>query len=77
MSIKNYSHTAAERFMRYVQIDTQSDPLSDAQPSTEKQKDLSRVLVTELLAMGISDAHLDAHGYVLRPFHQQRKNRCR
>jgi tripeptide aminopeptidase len=59
-----YSFTAAERFMRYVQIDTQSDPLSETQPSTEKQKDLSRLLVEELKAIGIADAHLDEHGYV-------------
>jgi len=59
-----YNFTAAERFMRYVQIDTQSDPQSSAQPSTEKQKDLSRVLVQELKAMGLEDAHLDEHGYV-------------
>ncbi|MEZ5015551.1 MAG: peptidase T [Flavipsychrobacter sp.] len=64
MSIDNYTHSAAERFMRYVQIDTQSDPASTSQPSTEKQKDLSRVLVKELLDMGISDAELDEHGYV-------------
>lgn len=50
--------------MRYVQIDTQSDPESQTQPSTEKQKDLSRVLVEELLELGIADAHLDPHGYV-------------
>ncbi|RYY96726.1 MAG: tripeptide aminopeptidase PepT, partial [Chitinophagaceae bacterium] len=61
---RNYAFTAAERFMRYVQIDTQSDPKSESQPSTEKQKDLSRILVAELLAMGITDAGLDAHGYV-------------
>jgi tripeptide aminopeptidase len=60
----NYSFTAAERFMRYVQIDTQSDPQSTTQPTTEKQKDLSRLLVEELLAMGIEDAHLDDYGYV-------------
>ncbi len=60
----NYAFTAADRFMRYVQVDTQSDPLSDKQPTTEKQKDLSRILVQELLSMGISDAHLDEHGYV-------------
>jgi tripeptide aminopeptidase len=64
MSIQNYQHTAAERFMRYVQIDTQSDPASPSQPSTEKQKDLSRILVQELKAMGINDAELDEHGYV-------------
>jgi tripeptide aminopeptidase len=56
--------TVLDRFLRYVQIDTQSDPYSTAQPSTEKQKDLSRLLVTELFEMGILDAHLDEHGYV-------------
>ncbi|HEY0058408.1 MAG TPA: peptidase T [Flavisolibacter sp.] len=60
----HYSFTAAERFMRYVQIDTQSDPLSSTQPSTEKQKDLSLLLVEELLAMGLQDAHMDEWGYV-------------
>ena len=64
MSIKGYQHTVAERFMRYVQIDTQSDPASPAQPSTEKQKNLSKILVEELIAMGITDAELDEHGYV-------------
>ncbi|MEC3878241.1 peptidase T [Parapedobacter sp. 10938] len=53
-----------ERFLRYVQIDTQSDPTSASCPSTEKQKNLGRILVGELLAMGVSDAHLDEHGYV-------------
>lgn len=52
------------RFCEYVQIDTQSDPNSLSQPSTEKQKDLSRVLVKELLEMGLKDAHLDEFGYV-------------
>ncbi len=64
MALLNYKHTAADRFMRYVQIDTQSDPTSPSQPSTEKQKDLSRVLVKDLLEIGISDAALDEHGYV-------------
>ena len=62
--LKNYKNTATERFLKYVQIDTQSDPLSDLQPSTEKQLDLSRILVEELLDMGIKDAHLDEFGYV-------------
>jgi tripeptide aminopeptidase len=61
MSLK---YTVTERFLRYVQIDTQSDPESNTFPSTEKQKDLSRVLVKELLEMGIKDAHLDEFGYV-------------
>lgn len=56
--------TVAERFLRYVTIDTQSDPSSVSFPSTEKQKDLGRLLVDELLAMGIADAHLDEYGYV-------------
>ncbi|MBS1689929.1 MAG: tripeptide aminopeptidase PepT, partial [Bacteroidetes bacterium] len=64
MSIANYKHSVADRFMNYVQVDTQSDPASDTQPSTEKQKDLSRILVKELLEIGISDAALDEHGYV-------------
>ena len=50
--------------MRYVQVDTQSDPNSPLQPSTPKQKDLSQILVTELHAIGITDALLDEHGYV-------------
>jgi len=60
----NYQFTAAERFMRYVQVDTQSDPLSSTHPSTEKQKDLSRILVEELKALGVTDAELDEFGYV-------------
>jgi tripeptide aminopeptidase len=60
----DYKYTVTERFMRYVQIDAQSDPLSKSFPSTEKQKDLGRLLVAELLAIGITDAALDEHGYV-------------
>jgi len=59
-----FAHTVTERFLRYVTIDTQSDPHSPASPSTEKQKDLGRVLVTELKAIGVADAHLDDYGYV-------------
>ena len=61
---ENYSFTVAERFLRYVQIDTQSDPQSTSFPSTEKQKDLGRVLVQELKEAGLSDAVLDEFGYV-------------
>jgi len=56
--------TVLDRLLRYVVIDTQSDASSPAQPSTEKQKDLGRVLVGELLAMGLTDAHMDEHGNV-------------
>jgi tripeptide aminopeptidase len=59
-----YNHTVTERFLRYVKIDTQSDPNSSTCPSTEKQKDLGNVLVKELLEMGITDAHIDENGYV-------------
>ena len=59
-----FTHTVTERFLRYVVIDTQSDPASPTCPSTEKQKDLGRLLAGELQAMGLADAHLDEHGYV-------------
>ncbi len=61
---KNISDTVTDRFLRYTAIDTQSDPSSETCPSTEKQKNLGRLLVSELLEMGISDAHLDDFGYV-------------
>lgn len=64
MQSLTFKHSARERFLQYVQIDTQSDPDSPTTPSTEKQKNLSRVLVEELKAMGIHDAELDEHGYV-------------
>ena len=54
----------ASRFMSYVKIDTQSDPGSSTFPSTDKQKDLSRQLVDELLEMGIGNAEMDDNGYV-------------
>jgi tripeptide aminopeptidase len=61
---ENYGFTVAERFLRYVQIDTQSDPGSTTQPSTEKQKNLGRLLVKELQEIGLEDAELDEFGYV-------------
>lgn len=64
MPLPDYAPTVAERFLRYVRIDTQSDPHASGSPSTEKQKDLSRVLVAELLELGLADAHLDEFGYV-------------
>ncbi|ETR75335.1 peptidase T [Afipia sp. P52-10] len=59
-----FQHTVLKRFLRYVVIDTQSDPASPTCPSTEKQKDLGRLLVKELQELGLSDAHLDSFGYV-------------
>ena len=64
MNFTNYNFTVTERFVRYAKIDTQSDPESVTCPSTEKQKNLSRVLVEELQQMGITDAELDEDGYV-------------
>lgn len=66
----------AERFMRYVQIDTQSDPNSNTHPTTEKQKDLSKLLLRELQAMGIADATTDEYGYVYAtiPSNSDKKN---
>jgi tripeptide aminopeptidase len=61
---ENYAFTVAERFLRYVQIDTQSDPQSKKSPSTEKQKDLGLLLVQELREAGLQDAELDDFGYV-------------
>ncbi|MBS4042527.1 MAG: peptidase T [Chitinophagaceae bacterium] len=62
--IQNYQHTVTKRFLKYVTIDTQSDPQSNSQPSTQKQKDLSRILVEELIEMGIKNVELDEFGYV-------------
>ncbi|WP_199117148.1 peptidase T [Pedobacter sp. ASV28] len=62
--IKISSTSLTDRFVKYVKIDTQSDSASPTTPSTAKQKDLGKVLVEELLEIGISDAHLDQHGYV-------------
>ncbi len=62
--MKGYTYTVADRFIKYVQVDTQSDPQSNTHPTTEKQKDLSRVLVEELKAIGASDIEMDEWGYV-------------
>ncbi len=62
--IPGYSHTTVERFMRYVQVDTQSDPAASTHPTTEKQKNLSVILCKELADMGATDAHTDEWGYV-------------
>ncbi len=64
MNLSALKYTVTERFLRYVTIDTQSDSESPTCPSTEKQKDLGRLLVAELLEIGLTDAHMDEHGYV-------------
>ena len=54
-----------EKFLRYIAIDTASDPDSESQPSTQKQLNLSALLVKELKEMGIENASLDEFGYVM------------
>ena len=61
---KSYAFSAQERFLQYVQIDTQSDPTSSSCPTTSKQKNLGKVLVNELIELGVSNAELDDLGYV-------------
>ncbi|TDQ75227.1 peptidase T [Sphingobacterium yanglingense] len=61
-TIKDFK--VADHFIRYVQIDTQSDASSATFPSTAKQLNLSKLLVEELLAIGVKDAQLDQNGYV-------------
>ncbi len=64
MDFSKYNFTVTDRFVRYAKIDTQSDPTSSKCPSTEKQKNLAKVLVEELKAIGIKDAEMDQHGYI-------------
>mgnify|MGYP000607084644 FL=1 len=61
--ITAYNFTVTERFLRYVQIDTQSDPAATCFPSTAKQLKLAELLVQELQAMGLTDAYSDTNGY--------------
>ncbi len=62
--MNDHEYTVIDRFLRYVQIDTQSDESSSSCPSTEKQKDLGRLLVEELRELGLRDVEMDDHGYV-------------
>jgi len=67
MSVSLDSHRQQQlldRFLRYVQVDTRSDENSKTSPSTEKQKDLSRMLVEELKELGCPDAAMNEFGYV-------------
>lgn len=64
MNFNEYNFTVSDRFLRYVKIDTQSDPNSPTCPSTEKQKNLGRMLVHELKEIGLNDADMDENGYV-------------
>ena len=53
-----------ERFLRYVQYDTQADENSTSYPSTSKQLVLLRDLAQELRSLGLADAAIDEYGYV-------------
>ncbi len=64
MSVEINKDSIAERFMRYVQVDTQSNPKTGGHPSTAKQKDLSKMLVEDLKKIGIPNAEMDEYGYV-------------
>ena len=65
----------ADRFIRYARIDTQSDDTSSTYPSTLKQFDLSKLLVDELLAFGLKDAHVDENCYVMATLPSNQENR--
>lgn len=54
-----------ERFLRYAQVDTKSDPDSETCPSTEKQLNLGHMLVEELKEIGMTEVSMDANGYVM------------
>ncbi len=62
--LQRYAYTVEQRFLRYVQLDSQSNPASDSFPSTAGQKTFAALLVQELLEMGVSDAAVDEWGYV-------------
>lgn len=72
--MKDYKYTVEERFVKYVQIDTTADPISPSFPSSEKQKDLARVLVQELQEIGIKDAEMDEWGYVYATIESNSEN---
>ena len=64
------------RFFRYVELDTQSDPDSLSQPSTAKQLNLSRLLLDELKNLGLTDTDLDDHGYLYASIPSNTENLC-
>ena len=76
MSLSNYQSSVAQRLMRYVQVYTESDANSNSYPSTERQKDLSRMLVEELKQLGVSDAAMDEYGYVYATIESNQEVDC-
>ena len=72
----NYKHTVEERFIRYAKIDTTADPTSSTFPSSDIQKDLGRLLVSELKELGAINVEMDKWGYVFGtiPSNSSKKN---
>ena len=64
MDVNGLAEAAAERFLRYVTYDTQSDEDSESYPSTAKQLELLRALRDELAEVGLDEVHMDNNGYV-------------
>src|SRR5437867_3974125 len=64
MSDASLRDACLSRFLKYVTFDTQSDENSETYPSTQKQLELLKHLMTELKAIGLEDAAMDEHGYV-------------
>ena len=62
--MKNLKESLTERFLKYVQIDTQSDQFSETYPSTNKQFDLAKVLIRELQDLGVNEVELDEYCYI-------------
>jgi tripeptide aminopeptidase len=66
--MESFRENLIERFFRYVKIDTQSDSESQSSPSTEKQKNLGKLLVDEMISLGINNAEMDEFGVVYATF---------
>ena len=62
-----YTFTTQDRFIRYAKIDTEADPDSHTFPSSEKQKNLGKLLVDELIELGVENVEMDEQSRLLRP----------
>lgn len=60
----SFGSGVVQRFHKYIVLDTQSDEDHQSCPSTEKQKELGKLLVEEMKAMGLKDCHMDSNAYV-------------
>ncbi|MDZ7314665.1 MAG: peptidase T [candidate division KSB1 bacterium] len=63
--MQQFGDSCAERFLRYVRFDTQSNPNSTTFPSTEGQKEFARFLAEELKALGLDNVTIDPYFYVI------------